>query len=171
MTIDTLTGEYKVERVDILNDVGNSINPSLDIGQIEGGFIQGMGWLTTEELVWDDKGRLLSQNPATYKIPAIGDLPKIFNVELFDQANPEDTIYHSKAVGEPPFMLAMSVWSAMKDAISSLSDYKIDPDLHPPATPEAVLNAIQAIRLQQSSDDVNEIADTNEAANVHKVEP
>ncbi|MCY7293886.1 xanthine dehydrogenase molybdopterin binding subunit [Alteromonas sp. a30] len=156
VTLDTLTGEYKVERVDILHDVGNSINPSLDIGQIEGGFIQGMGWLTTEELVWDEKGRLLSQNPATYKIPAIGDLPKIFNVELFDQANPEDTIYHSKAVGEPPFMLAISVWSAIKDAISSLSNYQIDPDLHPPATPEAVLKAIQSIASKTDSKDKNE---------------
>lgn len=142
VSVDTLTGEYKVDRVDILHDVGASINPAIDIGQIEGGFIQGMGWLTSEELVWDNKGKFLSTGPATYKIPAIGDLPAEFNVELFEQANPEHTIYHSKAVGEPPFMLAMSVWCALKDAISSLTDYKVDPDLHTPATPESVMKAI-----------------------------
>lgn len=131
--------------MDILHDVGNSINAAIDIGQIEGGFIQGMGWLTTEELVWDDKGKLLSNSPATYKIPSIGDTPEM-EVELFTQPNPEHTIYHSKAVGEPPFMLAISVWSAIKDAISSLQDYQIDPELNTPATPEAVLMAIESMR-------------------------
>lgn len=143
VTIDTLTGEYCVDRVDILHDVGTSLNPAIDIGQIEGGFIQGMGWLTTEELLWDDKGRLLSNNAATYKIPAIGDTPKAFNTELYPHPNEEDSIYHSKAVGEPPLMLAMSVWCALKDAVSSISDYKIDPKLDPPATPEKVLKAIE----------------------------
>lgn len=146
VTIDTLTGEYKVNRVDILHDVGNSINPAIDIGQIEGGFIQGMGWLTTEELVWDDNGKLLSNTPATYKIPSIGDTPEEMNISLYEQANPEHTIYHSKAVGEPPFMLAISVWSALKDAISSLDQYQTDPDLSTPATPEAILDAIESMR-------------------------
>jgi xanthine dehydrogenase large subunit len=143
VSIDTLTGEYKVDRVDILHDVGKSLNPAIDIGQIEGGFIQGMGWLTSEELLWDDTGKLISNNPATYKIPAIGDTPEIFNVDLYPRANDEDSIYHSKAVGEPPFMLANSVWCALKDAISSITDYQIDPVLHPPATPEKVYNAIE----------------------------
>jgi xanthine dehydrogenase large subunit len=143
VSIDTLTGENKVERVDILHDVGKSLNPAIDIGQIEGGFIQGMGWLTSEELLWDDSGKLISNNPATYKIPAIGDTPEIFNVDLYPRANDEDSIYHSKAVGEPPFMLANSVWCALKDAISSITDYQIDPVLHPPATPEKVYNAVE----------------------------
>ena len=146
VSIDTLTGEYVVDRVDILHDVGKSINPGIDIGQIEGGFIQGMGWLTSEELVWDNQGKLLSNNPATYKIPAIGDTPSVFNVELFDRENKEDSIYHSKAVGEPPFMLAISVWCAIKDAISSVNGYKTDPELHAPATPEKVLAAINAMQ-------------------------
>ena len=143
VSVDTLTGEYKVDRVDILHDVGRSLNPAIDIGQIEGGFIQGMGWLTTEELLWDDSGKLISNNPATYKIPAIGDTPEIFNVDLYPRANDEDSIYHSKAVGEPPFMLANSVWCALKDAISSITDYQVDPVLHPPATPEKVYNAVE----------------------------
>lgn len=146
VSVDTLTGEYKVKRVDILHDVGSSLNPAIDIGQIEGGFIQGMGWLTTEELLWDKNGKLTSNNPATYKIPAIGDTPEIFNVSLHNRANAEDSIYHSKAVGEPPFMLANSVWCALKDAISSLSDYKIDPQLDVPATPEKVFWAINAMQ-------------------------
>ncbi|MBE1301684.1 MAG: xanthine dehydrogenase molybdopterin binding subunit [Alteromonadaceae bacterium] len=151
VTIDTLTGEYSVDRVDILHDVGTSLNPAIDIGQIEGGFIQGMGWMTTEELLWDDNGKLLSNNPATYKIPAIGDTPNVFNVALYPQANPEDSIYHSKAVGEPPLMLALSVWCALKDAVSSTADYRIDPDLDPPATPEKVLRAVQAMSKSQKA--------------------
>ena len=151
VTVDTLTGEYSVDRVDILHDVGNSINKAIDIGQIEGGFIQGMGWLTTEDLRWDANGKLISNNPATYKIPAIGDTPKIFNVNLYPRANDEDSIYHSKAVGEPPLMLAMSVWCAIKDAVSSLSGYQLDPELHAPATPEKVLAAIDAMQLAKET--------------------
>ncbi|MBU3022626.1 xanthine dehydrogenase molybdopterin binding subunit [Aestuariibacter sp. A3R04] len=146
VSVDTLTGEYKVDRVDILHDVGASLNPAIDIGQIEGGFIQGMGWLTSEELKWDDTGRLLSTNMATYKIPAIGDTPREMNVSLYKRPNDEDSIYHSKAVGEPPFMLAISVWSALKDAIASLADYRIDPELSTPATPERVLAAVNEVR-------------------------
>ena len=147
--IDTLTGEYKLLRVDILQDVGHSLNPAIDLGQIEGGFIQGMGWLTTEELVWNEQGRLLSNNAATYKIPAISDAPVDFRVELVpDDPNREHTIYNSKAVGEPPLMLAMSVWSALKDAIASVGDYKTSPVLDTPATPERVLWAVEAIKSQ-----------------------
>jgi len=147
VVIDTLTGEYKVERVDILHDVGDSLNPAIDLGQIEGAFVQGLGWLTTEELVWNDKGRLLSNGPATYKIPAIADMPAQFNVELLqNEPNREATIYNSKAVGEPPFMLAISVWSAMRDAISSVSNYQHSPVLHTPATPERVLDAVMQMQ-------------------------
>jgi xanthine dehydrogenase large subunit len=149
--IDTLTGEYKLLRTDILQDVGTSLNPAIDIGQIEGGFIQGMGWLTTEELMWNKDGRLLSNNPATYKIPAISDAPPEFNVELMpDDPNREHTVYNSKAVGEPPLMLAISVWSALRDAVSSVSNYKHSPDLDTPATPEKVLWAVEQMeRLQE----------------------
>jgi xanthine dehydrogenase large subunit len=146
VSIDTLTGEHKVDRVDILHDVGTSLNEGIDIGQIEGAFIQGMGWLTTEDLVWDKKGKLISNNMATYKIPAVGDTPAIFNVDLLRRPNAEDSIYHSKAVGEPPFMLAISVWCAMKDAIASLADYKYDPQLETPATPERVMAAISQLQ-------------------------
>ncbi|NOH72521.1 xanthine dehydrogenase molybdopterin binding subunit [Vibrio pectenicida] len=142
--IDTLTGEYKILRVDILHDVGASLNPAIDIGQIEGGFIQGVGWLTTEELSWNDQGRLTTNGPASYKIPAITDMPIEFNTQLLqNHTNPEDTVFHSKAVGEPPFMLAISVWSALKDAIASIATKGSSPTLHTPATPERVLMAIQ----------------------------
>jgi xanthine dehydrogenase large subunit len=141
--VDTLTGEYKVTRVDILQDVGRSLNPAIDIGQIEGAYIQGMGWLTTEDLVWSDNGRLLSNGPATYKIPAVGDTPIDFRVKLMEQLpNSEETIYRSKAVGEPPFMLGISAWSALRDAVSSLADYRFSPPMNTPATPECVLNAV-----------------------------
>ncbi|MDD1779767.1 xanthine dehydrogenase molybdopterin binding subunit [Enterovibrio sp. ZSDZ35] len=150
--VDTLTGEYKVLRVDILHDVGASLNPAIDIGQVEGGFIQGMGWLTTEELVWNDKGQLMTSGPASYKIPAVADTPEIFNTRLVEnRANPEDTVFHSKAVGEPPFMLAISVWSALRDAIVSVADEGEIPHLPAPATPEQVYNAIKQVRKGKSS--------------------
>ncbi|GAA3926117.1 xanthine dehydrogenase molybdopterin binding subunit [Litoribacillus peritrichatus] len=143
--VDTLTGEYKVLRTDILHDVGRSLNPSIDIGQIEGAFVQGMGWLTTEELVWNNQGKLLSNGPATYKIPAVGDAPIDFRVKLLeDRPNGEATVYRSKAVGEPPFMLGISVWSALRDAVSSIADYRFSPPMNTPATPECVLNAVMA---------------------------
>jgi len=145
--IDCLTGESRLLRVDICHDVGNSINPAIDIGQIEGGFVQGMGWVTSEELVWDQSGRLLTSGPATYKIPAIGDSPPIFNVELLpDSPNKEATVFRSKAVGEPPLMLGISVWSAIKDAVSSISEYASSPKLDTPATPERILEACMAMR-------------------------
>ena len=141
VAIDILTGEMKVRRVDILHDVGRSINPAIDIGQIEGGFVQGMGWLTTEELVYDDKGRLLTHAPSTYKIPVASDVPADFRVALFDGSNREDTIYRSKAVGEPPLMLAISVFAAIADAIHSVHPGK-PVALDAPATPEAILKAV-----------------------------
>ncbi len=151
--IDTLTGEHRVLRADVLHDVGRSINPAIDIGQVEGAFIQGMGWLTTEELWWqpDDgsrnAGRLMTHAPSTYKIPTANDCPTVFNVQLFDNANLADTIHRSKAVGEPPLLLAFSVFLAIRDAISSAGGHRMDPPLRAPATPEAVLDALDAVRL------------------------
>lgn len=153
VVIDTLTGEYRVVGVDILHDVGRSLNPGVDMGQIEGGFIQGMGWLTTEELSWNAEGQLSSNSPANYKIPAISDTPERFNVALFERDNDEETVYHSKAVGEPPFMLAISVWSALRDAIASLADYRVSPVLDTPATPERVLKAVMETRAAAQSGD------------------
>ena len=145
--IDTLSGEYKLLRADIIHDVGNSINPAVDIGQIEGGYLQGVGWLTCEELKWDDKGHLLSDSPATYKIPAIADAPAIFNVRLMENsANAEKTIFNSKAVGEPPLMLGISAWCAIRDAVASLADYRLCPQLHAPATPEQILHAVETLK-------------------------
>jgi len=145
--IDTLSGEYKLLRADIIHDVGNSINPAMDIGQIEGGYIQGVGWLTCEELKWDARGRLLTDGPATYKIPAIADAPPVFNVRLLENApNAEETIFRSKAVGEPPLMLAISAWCAIRDALASLADYRVCPKLNAPATPEEILRAADALR-------------------------
>ena len=145
--VDTLTGEYRVERVDILHDCGKSLNPVLDIGQIEGGFVQGMGWLTTEELWWDTAGRLRTHAPSTYKIPACGDRPRIFNVALLDNVpNREDAIFRSKAVGEPPLMLGISVLHAISDAVASVAGHRFCPQLDAPATPERVLDAIDALR-------------------------
>ena len=147
VSVDTLTGEYQVDRVDILHDVGRSLNPAIDLGQIEGGFIQGMGWLTTEELWWDNQGRLRTHAPSTYKIPLASDRPRIFNVALADWSeNREMTIRRSKAVGEPPFMLAMSVLEALSMAVASENNYDTCPRLDAPATPECVLMALERIR-------------------------
>ncbi len=148
--VDAFTGEYRVTRVDILHDVGHSLNPAIDIGQIEGAFVQGMGWLTTEELVWDDKGRILSNSPANYKIPTGADVPEAFHVALFDQPNREESIYRSKAVGEPPLMLAISVWSALRDACAAAADYHYAPPLAAPATPEQVFFSMEAARAYRA---------------------
>ncbi|MCV0425240.1 MAG: xanthine dehydrogenase molybdopterin binding subunit [Roseibium sp.] len=151
VTIDTMTGEMTIDRVDILHDVGHSLNPSIDMGQIEGGFVQGMGWLTTEELVWDEQGRLRTHAPSTYKIPTASDLPEEFNVELYQgTGNPEATVYRSKAVGEPPVMLANAVFGAIVDAVASLNPGEV-PDLHAPATPEAIMKAVQDMRRRKAS--------------------
>ncbi|WP_148861303.1 xanthine dehydrogenase molybdopterin binding subunit [Marinobacter fonticola] len=147
VVVDTLTGEYRVMRTDILHDVGQSLNPAIDIGQIEGGFIQGMGWLTMEELVYSDQGQLMTTGPATYKIPAVSDAPPDFRVSLLAHSpNREATVFRSKAVGEPPLMLGISVWSALRDAVASLADYAYSPPLDTPATPERVLGAVTATR-------------------------
>ncbi|MDP2439967.1 xanthine dehydrogenase molybdopterin binding subunit [Rhodoferax sp.] len=142
VAIDTLTGENRVLRVDILHDVGRSINPAIDIGQIEGGFVQGMGWLTSEELVWNEQGLLTTHAPSTYKIPTAGDVPGHFKVDLWPEANPEDNVFGSKAVGEPPFMLAISVFEALRDAVAQARGDKQAVKLDAPATAERVLAAL-----------------------------
>jgi xanthine dehydrogenase large subunit len=146
VVVDTLTGEYRTTRIDILHDCGKSLNPAIDLGQVEGGFVQGMGWLTSEELWWDDKGELKTHAPSTYKIPTCSDLPVDFRVKLMESAaNREETIHRSKAVGEPPIMLAISVFQAIKDAVAAVSDYQFSPHLDAPATPERVLNAVERV--------------------------
>ncbi|AJE48521.1 xanthine dehydrogenase molybdopterin binding subunit [Celeribacter indicus] len=144
VVLDTLTGENRILRADILHDVGNSLNPAIDIGQIEGGYVQGAGWLTTEELVWDAKGRLRTHAPSTYKIPAASDAPDVFNITLWDGQNREETIYRSKAVGEPPFMLGISAFLALSDAAAACGPHY--PALNAPATPEECLAAIARAR-------------------------
>ncbi len=144
VVIDTLTGENRILRADLLHDAGASLNPALDIGQVEGGYVQGAGWLTTEELVWDKAGRLMTHAPSTYKIPACSDRPDVFNVSLWDQPNREDTIYRSKAVGEPPFMLGISAFLALSDAVAACGPRY--PALDAPATPERILAAVQRVR-------------------------
>lgn len=143
--VDTLTGEWKLLRADALYDAGKSLNPAIDIGQVEGAFIQGMGWLTTEELWWNDGGKLMTHAPSTYKIPAISDCPEDFRVRLFENRNVEDSIHRSKAVGEPPLLLPFSVFFAIRDAISSVGGHKVNPPLNAPATCEAILNAVAAV--------------------------
>ena len=143
VVVDTLTGENRVLRVDIVHDCGDSLNPAMDLGQVEGGFIQGAGWLTSEELHWNEAGELTTHAPSTYKIPTCSDLAPDFRVQLLDNAaNREDTIYRSKAVGEPPLMLGISVFHAIRDAIAN--DKRPLPDLQAPATPEAILRAFEA---------------------------
>jgi xanthine dehydrogenase large subunit len=144
VVVDITTGEMRLVRADILHDVGRSLNPAIDLGQIEGGFVQGMGWLTTEELVFDAEGRLLTHAPSTYKIPCASDVPADFRIALFDGPNREETIYRSKAVGEPPLMLAISVFAAIADALHSLAPSRPVP-LDAPATPESILRAAQAL--------------------------
>ena len=146
VVIDTLTGEFKLLRADLLHDAGNSINPAIDIGQVEGGFIQGMGWLTSEELRWDDKGRLTTHAPSTYKIPTVTDCPRQFTARLYQNHNVKETILRSKAVGEPPLLLPFSVFFAIRDAIASVADNRVNPPLRAPATAEAILDAIEATR-------------------------
>jgi len=154
--VDTLTGEYRVTRVDILHDAGRSLNPAVDIGQIEGGFIQGMGWLTTEELVWNARGQLATHAPSTYKIPACGDTPPDFRVRLWDGANREDITHRAKAVGEPPLMLGISVFHALRDAVAAACG--ASPRLDAPATPEAVLRAMDEGRARAVESTPREVA-------------
>ena len=151
--VDTLTGEFRLLRADVLHDVGRSLNPAIDIGQVEGGFIQGMGWLTTEELWWNQNGKLMTHAPSTYKIPTINDCPEQFNVRLFQNSNVEDSIHRSKAVGEPPLLLPFSVFFAIRDAVAAVGDYRVNPPLPAPATGEAILNAVEAVREQLAVSD------------------
>ena len=149
--IDTLTGEWKLLRVDALYDAGQSLNPAIDIGQVEGAFIQGMGWLTTEELWWNKGGKLMTHAPSTYKIPAVSDCPEDFRVSLFKNRNVQDSIHRSKAVGEPPLLLPFSVFFAIRDAVASVANYQFNPPLNSPATSEAILNSITAVTEMASS--------------------
>jgi xanthine dehydrogenase large subunit len=143
VVIDTLTGESRVLRADMLQDIGSSLNPAIDLGQIEGAFVQGQGWLTSEELVWDAKGRLMTHGPSTYKIPGSRDVPPVFKVHILEDApNRVPTVFRSKAIGEPPLMLAISVWLAIRDAVSRIADHRHFVKLDAPATPEAILNAV-----------------------------
>jgi xanthine dehydrogenase large subunit len=148
--IDRLTGEMKVARVDLLMDLGKSINPGIDRGQIVGGFVQGMGWVTTEELVYGPKGNLLSYSPTTYKIPAITDVPEIFNVRYLDNPNNVVSLYRSKAVGEPPLLLGISVWLAVKNALASAGITKPG-SLAIPATGERVLMALASLHQPETA--------------------
>jgi len=147
--VDVLTGESKLLRSDILHDVGDSLNPGIDLGQIEGGFIQGVGWVTTEEIKWDRKGHLLTHSPDTYKIPTVNDIPAIFNVALLEGYPNEGTIRKSKAVGEPPLMLAFSVWLAIKDAVSAVGNHEFEPAFSLPATAEVVLLSIEELKKKK----------------------
>ena len=152
VVIDTLTGESRVLATDILQDVGSSLNPAIDLGQIEGAFVQGMGWVTSEELVWDPKGLLMTHGPSTYKIPGSRDVPPHFKVHILeDVPNPVPTIYRSKAVGEPPIMLSISVWLALRDAVSRTGDPKLMPKLNAPATPEAILMALEDLKQRSAA--------------------
>ena len=148
VVVDTLTGEWKCLRADVLYDAGRSLNPAIDIGQVEGGFIQGMGWLTTEELCWNKDGKLTTHAPSSYKIPAISDCPDDFRVALFDNGNVADSIHRSKAAGEPPLLLPFSVFFAIRDAIAACNegDARVLPPLRAPATPEAILDAVDAVK-------------------------
>ena len=147
VVVDTLTGEWKLLRADVLHDAGKSLNPAVDIGQVEGAFIQGMGWLTMEELVWHPQnGKLMTHAPSTYKIPTANDCPPVFNVRLFDGRNAEDSIHRSKAVGEPPLLLPFSVFFAIRDAVSAVGKHRMSVPLRAPATSEAILNAIEAVQ-------------------------
>ena len=151
VAIDTLTGESRVLRAELIQDCGRSLNPAIDLGQIEGAFVQGMGWLTSEELWWDGEGRLRTCGPSTYKLPGSRDVPAIFNTRILENApNRAATIFRSKAVGEPPLMLAISVWLAIRDAIASLADHRLAPQLDAPATPERVLAAIDDLRARRT---------------------
>ena len=145
VVVDTLTGEWCLLRTDVLYDAGRSLNPAIDIGQVEGGFIQGMGWLTTEELWWNPGGSLMTHAPSTYKIPAVSDCPRDFRVKLFDNADPSASIHRSKAVGEPPLLLSFSVFFAIRDAVSALGGHKVNPPLNAPATSEEILRSIAAV--------------------------
>jgi len=142
-----MTGENKILQVDIIHDAGKAINPAIELGQIEGGFVQGAGWLTMEEVNWKSNGEITTHSPSTYKIPAVSDMPEKFNAEIFKKGkNIENVINKSKTTGEPPLMNAMSVFFAIKNAISSIRNYNINPKLDAPATPEKILMSIKNLK-------------------------
>ncbi len=145
--VDTLTGAHTLLRTDILHDVGDSLNEGIDRGQIEGGFVQGLGWCTTEDIKWDGRGNLLNHSPDTYKIPTVNDIPKDFRIELLRDVSNPGTIRGSKAVGEPPLMLSLSAWLAIKDAISAIDGHQKEPDFALPATNEVILLAAEKLRM------------------------
>ncbi|RFP22972.1 xanthine dehydrogenase molybdopterin binding subunit [Duganella sp. BJB488] len=147
VVVDTLTGEWKLLRADALYDAGRSLNPAIDLGQVEGAFIQGMGWLTTEQLWWNPAGKLMTHAPSTYKIPGVSDCPEDFRVRLFDNGNVEDSIHRSKAVGEPPLLLPFSVFFAIRDAISAVGGHRVNPPLNAPATSEEILRAVSIVEM------------------------
>jgi xanthine dehydrogenase large subunit len=151
VAIDTLTGECRLVAVDILHDAGASLNPALDRGQIEGGFLQGYGWLTMEALWWSGEGVLKTHSPSTYKIPTAREWPRAFRVDFHDAPNREDTIHRSKAVGEPPLMLALSAFHAIRDAVASVADYRFAPQLDAPATGEAIHRAVRAVEREAAA--------------------
>ena len=151
--VDVLTGDLKLLRADILHDVGDSLNPTIDRGQIEGGYIQGCGWVTTEEIKWDARGNLMTHSPDTYKIPTVNDIPADFRVKLLEgNPNGAETIRKSKAVGEPPLMLAFSTWLAVKDAISAVGNHAIEPEFSLPATNEVILLSIERLKMIMQTD-------------------
>jgi xanthine dehydrogenase large subunit len=168
VVIDTLTGENRVVAVDVLHDVGNSLNPALDRGQLEGGFLQGVGWLTTEALWWNERGELMTHSPSTYKIPTCRDWPERFTFEWFGAPNREETIHRSKAIGEPPLMLALSVFHALRDAVASVADYRLSPRLDAPATAEAVLMAVEELASRAKRHAVDAASLTPPAAEVRR---
>jgi xanthine dehydrogenase large subunit len=157
--VDGFTGQYRIRRVDILHDVGDSISPLVDLGQVEGGFIQGLGWLTREELVWDAEGRFLTRGASTYKLPTLDECPEDFRVRLLERAAEDGVVHGSKAVGEPPLMLAISVREALRDAVGAFGASPRRVDLGCPATPEAVYWAIEAVRAARRTDAVRNAAE------------
>jgi xanthine dehydrogenase large subunit len=158
VVVDTLTGEWRLLAAHVLHDAGRSLNPAIDLGQVEGGFIQGMGWLTMEELVWHPNdgtpkaGLLLTHAPSTYKIPTANDCPPVFDVRLWQQGNVADTIHRSKATGEPPLLLPFSVFFAIRDAVSAAGGHRVDPPLSAPATSESILRAVTAVQVAPNGD-------------------
>jgi xanthine dehydrogenase large subunit len=149
VVVDTLTGECRLLAVDILHDAGASLNPALDRGQIEGGFLQGWGWLTMEALWWNERGELATHSPSTYKIPTARDWPEATRIAFHDAPNREDTIHRSKAVGEPPLMLALSAFHALRDAVSAVADHRLAPQLDAPATAEAIFRAVRDLEARR----------------------
>jgi xanthine dehydrogenase large subunit len=172
--VDGFTGEYRIRRVDIVHDVGDSLSPIVDLGQVEGGFVQGAGWLTLEDLRWDEsdgpgRGRLLTQSASTYKLPSFSEMPEVFNVDFYEKATEDGVVYGSKAVGEPPLMLAFSVREALREAVAAFGPAGHSVDLASPATPEAVFWAVEAARV--AAGDGGPVADGGRVPERHGARP